>query len=190
MFRYGKPGRSVPFLSIGRSVAIVLSVAIVFLSCDRKKEETAEPDVQVKIDSIYDAMNPMDLIFDSLEMTMIDSGMADYINAYRRIRAYELPNTTPPAIGFNPLPRGFRIPGPTEKNFWDIPEGISRPSGEAALAFMSIPELASLIRSGEISCLALTEFFLHRLKEHDPQLHCVITLTEEYAIGQARKLDA
>jgi Asp-tRNA(Asn)/Glu-tRNA(Gln) amidotransferase A subunit family amidase len=55
---------------------------------------------------------------------------------------------------------------------------------------MSIPELASLIRSGEISCLALTEFFLNRLKKYDPQLYCVVTITEEYAIDRARELDA
>ncbi|MFO7934439.1 MAG: amidase, partial [Bacteroidales bacterium] len=176
--------------SIVRSLAIVLSVAVVFFSCVRKKEESAETNVQVEIDSTYYTLNPMDLEFDSLEMVMIDSGMTDYIDAYRKIRAYELPNTTPPAIEFNPLPRGFKIPGPAPENTWDIPEGISRPEREADLAFMSIPELASLIRSGEISCLALTEFFLQRLKEHDPQLHCVITPTEDYAIKQAKKLDA
>ena len=84
----------------------------------------------------------------------------------------------------------FRIPGSHSKNSWEIPEGITRPSREADLAFMSIPELASLIRSGEISCLALTEFYLNRLKKYDPQLHCVVTLTEDYAIEQARKMDA
>ena len=101
-----------------------------------------------------------------------------------------MPNSTPPAIQFNPLPYGFQIPDPTPKIDWEIPEGISKPSWEADLAFMSIPELASLIRSGEISCLALTEFYLNRLKKYDPQLHCVVTLTEEYAIEQAKKMDA
>ena len=132
----------------------------------------------------------MDLEFDSMELAMIDSGMAELIDAYREIRAYALPNSTPPALQFNPLPYGFRIPEPTPKINWEIPEGISKPAWEADLAFMSIPELASLIRSGEISCLALTEFFLNRLKKFDPQLHCVVTLTEEYAIEQAKKMDA
>ncbi|RLD87084.1 MAG: amidase [Bacteroidetes bacterium] len=135
-------------------------------------------------------MNPMDLIFDSIEQTMIDSGMADLMDAYRAIRAYGLSNSTPPAIQFNPLPYGFQIPEATPKIIWEIPEGISRPGWEVDLAFMSIPELASLIRSGEISCLALTEFFLNRLKKFDPQLHCVVTLTEEHAIEQAKKMDA
>jgi len=161
------------------------------LSCQNKSTESGDdPRIRVEIDSIYYAKNPMDLHFDSLEQVMIDSGMADLIEAYREIRAYPLPNSTPPALQFNPLPYGFQIPGPTPKMLWEIPEGVSRPSWEADLAFMSIPELASLLRSGEISCLALTEFFLNRLKKFDPQLHCVVTLTEEYAIERAKKMDA
>ena len=170
-------------------LCIFIPALILSFSCNREKKESGEPFVRVEIDSSYYTMNPMDLEFDSMEMVMIDSGMAEFIDAYRKIRAYELPNATPPAIGFNPLPRDFLIPGPTERQTWDIPDGISRPDREADLAFMSIPELASLLRSGEISCLALTEFYLRRLKEHDPQLHCVVTLTEEYAIQQAKKLD-
>ena len=161
------------------------------ISCGSKENDSQlETNIHVEIDSTYHAMNPMDLQFDSIEQTMIDSGMADLMDAYRAIRAYGLPNSTPPAIQFNPLPYGFQLPLPTEKIKWEIPEGISKPSWEADLAFMSIPELASLIRSGEISCLALTEFFLNRMKKYDPQLHCVVTLTEEYAIEQAKKMDA
>lgn len=142
------------------------------------------------IDSTYYAMNPMDLDFDSVEMVMIDSGMAELVESYRNLRAYPLPNTTAPALLFNPLPDGFQAPPPTPPIQWDIPENVELPAREEELAFMSIPELASLIHSGEISCLALTEFFLHRLKKYDPDLHCVISLTEEYAVSQAKKLDA
>jgi Asp-tRNA(Asn)/Glu-tRNA(Gln) amidotransferase A subunit family amidase len=141
------------------------------------------------MDSTYYAMNPMDLQFDSVEQVMIDSGLAELMDSYRQIRAFDLPNSTSPAIQFNPLPYGFKVPGPTPRMNWEIPGGVSMPAWEPDLAFMSIPELASLIHSGEISCLALTEFFLNRLKKYDPQLHCVVTLTEEYAVEQARKLD-
>jgi len=164
---------------------------IFILSCNQSEpDQVSETHVNVEIDSSYHAMNPMDLDFDSLELVLIDSGMADLIDAYREIRAYSLPNSTPPAIQFNPLPYGFRIPDPTPPIQWEIPEDIARPDLEPDLAFMSIPRLASLIRSGEISCLALTEFFLNRLKKYDPQLHCVVTLTESYAIEQAKKMDA
>ena len=85
------------------------------------------------VDSSYFANNPMDLHFDSAEQAMIDSGMTDLVDSYRQIREYGLPNSTPPALQFNPLPYGFQIPGPTEKISWDIPEGLSRPELEADL---------------------------------------------------------
>ncbi len=177
-----------------RGIRMFLLANLVVLSatsCQNNAKESGEnPEITVEIDSTYHAMNPMDLQFDSIEQTMIDSGMAELMDAYTAIRAYGLPNSTPPAIQFNPLPYGFQIPEATPKIKWEIPEGVSRPDWEADLAFMSIPELASIIRSGEISCLALTEFFLNRLKKYDPQLHCVVTLTEEHAIEQAKKMDA
>ena len=92
-------------------------------SCNDKSSDTEEDSgVMVEMDSIYHAMNPMDLDFDSLELVMIDSGMAELMGAYRAIRAYGLPNSTPPAIQFNPLPYGFQLPEPTAKIQWEIPE--------------------------------------------------------------------
>ena len=177
-------------LRVSHFLFAFILLGLVF-SCKEKGEASEDgPGVKILIDSTYHAMNPMDLDFDSLELVMIDSGMPELVDAYRAIRAYGLPNSTPPAIQFNPLPYGFELPKPTPKIQWEIPEGISKPDWEADLAFMSIPELASLLRSGQISCLALTEFFLNRLKKYDPQLHCVVSLTEAYAIEQAKLMDA
>ncbi|MFO7672006.1 MAG: amidase [Bacteroidales bacterium] len=182
-----------------RMIAIAAGAVVVWMSfhsCTHSAPVEENPleenpvHVNVILDSTWYLMNPMDIEFDSMEQIMIDSGMADLIMDYRSIRAYPLPNSTPPALQFNPIPYGFRIPDPTPKISWEIPTGITRPLREADLAFMSIPELASLLRSGEISCLALTELYLERLKRYDPQLRCVVTLTESYAIEQARKMDA
>ena len=181
---------SLPVPEISLATFLVL-FSMMPRSCENKQKEEGEGiHVRVVLDSAWHAMNPMDLAFDSLEQAMIDSGMADLVEDYRNIRAYGLDNSTPPVLQFNPLPEGFKIPAPTPPVEWKIPAGIGKPAREADLAFMSIPELASLIHTGEISCLALTEFFLNRLKKHDPILHCVVTLTEQYAVERARKLDA
>ena len=174
-----------------RNFLFVIPLMLALISCRQTASEDNEsPFARVVLDSTWHLMNPMDLEFDSMELAMIDSGMASMVADYRAIRAYSLPNSTPPAMQFNPLPSGFRIPPPTPRHEWEIPRGIRRPARASDLAFMSIPELASLLRSGEISCLGLTEFYIGRLKKYDPQLHAVISLTEDYALEQARKLDA
>nr|WP_290934211.1 amidase [Haliscomenobacter sp.] len=57
------------------------------------------------------------------------------------------------------------------------------------LAWYTVRELAELIRSKQISSEELTRFFLDRLKKYDPQLHCVVTLTEDLAMEQAKRAD-
>jgi Asp-tRNA(Asn)/Glu-tRNA(Gln) amidotransferase A subunit family amidase len=148
-----------------------------------------EAKTQIQVDSIYFAMNPMDIQFDTTEMKYIHSTLGDYIESYRAYREIDLPNSIMPAIQFNPLPAGYQISPETGPVSWSIPAKIEKPESKYDLAFMSIPQLASLIHSAKISSLELTEFYLGRLKDNDPKLHCVISLTEEYALEWAKKMD-
>jgi Asp-tRNA(Asn)/Glu-tRNA(Gln) amidotransferase A subunit family amidase len=47
-----------------------------------------------------------------------------------------------------------------------------------------------LIRTHQVSSEELTRFYLERLKKFGPKLHCVVTLTEERALAEARRADA
>jgi len=69
------------------------------------------------------------------------------------------------------------------------PLDLPRPADEGELAGASIVELASLLRTRQISSVELTRLYLDRLKRYDPTLHCVITLTEELALEQAERAD-
>ncbi len=179
------------YRNIFRRLPALLTAAFIFSQCQQPKTgPEKEPAVIVELDSTYHAMNPMDLHFDSLEQRMIDSGLTDLIDAYRSIRAFSLPNDIPPALQFNVLPAGFQLPPVAPPNQFAIPEGVIKPVHKNDLAFMSIPELSALIHSGEISCLALTQFFLDRLRKHDATLHCIVSITEEYALEQSKMLDA
>ncbi|MEZ5071899.1 MAG: amidase [Bacteroidales bacterium] len=157
---------------------------------DPKTEEEA-PEIRVAWQEDGPATNFLDLTFDSVQTEMIRAGLGELVGYYRDIRAYPLADTIPPALVFNPLScLSEQVSPPSGPPVeWTFPSDVRLPGSEADLAFLSIPELSGLIHSGEISCLALTQFFLERLKAFDPQLHCVITLTEEYALERARALD-
>jgi Asp-tRNA(Asn)/Glu-tRNA(Gln) amidotransferase A subunit family amidase len=58
------------------------------------------------------------------------------------------------------------------------------------LAFLSVRELAELVRTKRVSSTTLTKMYIARLKRFDPMLHCVITLTEERALKQSAAMDA
>jgi Asp-tRNA(Asn)/Glu-tRNA(Gln) amidotransferase A subunit family amidase len=52
-----------------------------------------------------------------------------------------------------------------------------------------VTKLASLLRTRQLTSLQLTEIYLERLKRYGPRLECVIALTEDRAIEQARRAD-
>ena len=64
------------------------------------------------------------------------------------------------------------------------------PTDRDEMAFLSLVELSELVRRREVSSVELTRLSLERLERYDPQLECVINLTAERALAQARRADA
>ncbi len=67
---------------------------------------------------------------------------------------------------------------------------VALPKEEAAIAFAPVTHLSHWIQSKQLTSERLTMLYLRRLKRYDPQLRCVITLTEQHALQQARAADA
>ncbi|MDC0631148.1 amidase family protein, partial [Candidatus Marinimicrobia bacterium] len=109
-------------------------------------------------------------------------------NKYDTLRMLELTNDVPLPLHFNPLIEGESIPkGNDDYLFEEFP--IKKPSKIEDCAFYTIGQLAYLIRTRQITSEELTRMYIERLKEYGPQLECVITVTEELGIKQARKAD-
>ena len=63
------------------------------------------------------------------------------------------------------------------------------PGSDANLAFTPATELLTLISNREVSSTELTELYLGRIEEFDPQLNAYVTVTPEFALEQAAKAD-
>lgn len=68
--------------------------------------------------------------------------------------------------------------------------GFQRPKSDEDIAFLSVVELAELIRTKQITSTELTKIYLARMKKYGNQLRCLITLTEERALAEAKQADA
>ena len=142
----------------------------------------------------------LDFSPDERELMLPD--LQEQLTAYAGGRAVVLPNLGPPGLLFTPYwhppaPYPPRPPAgddrPQAANLERLSVVSGHPSAVADLddvAFWSVAELAGLIQSRQITSLGLTEMYLERLKRFDPMLHCVITLTEDLALDQARRADA
>jgi Asp-tRNA(Asn)/Glu-tRNA(Gln) amidotransferase A subunit family amidase len=64
------------------------------------------------------------------------------------------------------------------------------PSNDTDIAFATVTQLSRWIESKKLTSERLTNIYLQRLEEFNPKLRCVITLTREHALTQAKKADS
>ena len=138
---------------------------------------------------IRHAQSLLGLEFTEAEADSMLFDVTDNRRNFEEIRKVSINNEVAPAVTFNPLPIGFTFDKTPSKFTPSLTSAVKLPVNKSDLAFMSVRELAELIRTKQISSLELTQFFLERLKTYDKQLACVITLTEDLAIQQAKKAD-
>ena len=81
------------------------------------------------------------------------------------------------------------VPAERRPFVYTRPEDVAVPRNFEDLAFFPVTELAELLRTRRITSVDLTNLYLRRLKAYGPGLHCVITLTEDLALEQARRAD-
>jgi Asp-tRNA(Asn)/Glu-tRNA(Gln) amidotransferase A subunit family amidase len=63
------------------------------------------------------------------------------------------------------------------------------PRNEAAIALAPLWRLSRWIEARELTSERLTRIYLERIARFDPQLRCVVTLTDDLALAQARQAD-
>ncbi len=136
------------------------------------------------------ALELIGLSFTAAELDSMQDELKQSRRTYGQMRGLPIPNALAYPFAFNPAPPGFSVPAKQEKINWNIPANVKLPEDQSELAFYSIPQLASLIRSKKISSEKLTSYFLDRLRKWGDTLECVITLTDSLALAQAREADA
>lgn len=125
------------------------------------------------------------------QIPMMLGGLNRQREGYQAIRALHLPNSVAPAFIFDPLPPGATLQTERESpNYGSAPVVGRAPKNLEELAFDTIPQLAEYVRTRKVSSVALTEMYIARIRRYDPELHFLITLTEERAMAQARAADA
>lgn len=131
-----------------------------------------------------------DLNFTTAEADSMVENMRDYYNAFRAFHSRLAYNGIPFPFAFRPAPAGFKIPAPQIQKPIPVSQNITLPADSDDLAFYSVAQLSVLIKTKKISSVALTRYFLDRLKKWNDTLRCVISFTEDIAMQQAQQADA
>ena len=164
---------------------------LIVLLCSGTYQLLAQPQTGNGVDTtlITAAASLMDVSFSPAEKDSMKGNLRLRVRTYERMHQRNLDNSQPYPFAFNPAPAGVEVPVKQQAIVWDIPKNVMMPPNKNDLAFYSILQLSSLIKSKKISSVELTDFFINRLKKWGDTLHCIINLTEDIALQQARQAD-
>src|SRR5689334_22968837 len=94
-----------------------------------------------------------------------------------------------PASRWDPMLPGLK-PAPSRDRFVrSKTDPGPLPANDADLAFAPVTQLSRWIESRKLTSERLTRIYLDRIERFDPKLRCVITLTRDLALDQARRAD-
>jgi len=145
----------------------------------------------ITVETIASAEEVAGLHFDPAERELMLDGLKQQEQRIEALHKISLPNSVSPAIVFDPVPPGKKIPPPMNRPMVRSRSGVRAvPADIEQLAFLPVTELSELVRRGRVTSLQLTQMYLARLKKYDPVLKCVITLTADRALEKARAADA
>jgi Asp-tRNA(Asn)/Glu-tRNA(Gln) amidotransferase A subunit family amidase len=104
-------------------------------------------------------------------------------------RKVALEPTLAPATQWNPMLPGMPLP-PQHDRFVPAPAAfVPLPKIDEDIAFANVAQLSRWIRARQLTSERLTGIYLDRLQRFNPTLRCVITLTKDHALDQARAVD-
>lgn len=142
------------------------------------------------VQDIKTAARLIDIDFTQKELDTMYSGVKENLLNYVLMHKQTLNNDVPMSLWQSPLLPGMVLPDKQEKINWQVPANVNLPENRNQLAFYTIGQLASLIKNKKISSVELTKFFIDRIKKFGDTLQCIISLTEEIALQQAKEADA
>ena len=158
---------------------LLLIITVFIAGCEKK---------EISINDIVSSEKILGIEFSSSERDSLINTVSRRIGQYKALREIDIPNNISFPLFYDPLPIGMKIPqGKDNFKFRDIK--TLRPDNLEKCAFMTIPQLAYLVRTKQVSSEELTRMYLDRLKRYQNDLQCTVTLTESLAIEQAKKAD-
>jgi len=129
---------------------------------------------------------------DSEREVAASSWRADMASLYERRtgpRKIALESSLAPATKWDPMLPGLKMVPERDRFIRSKSEPAPPPSKDEDIAFASVSQLSHWIQQRKLTSERLTDIYLQRLEKFNPTLRCVITLTRELALKQAKQAD-
>lgn len=104
-------------------------------------------------------------------------------------RKVSLPSELPPGTRWDPILPGMKAGPERDQLIRSGKNAGELPAKDEDIAFAPVTQLSRWIEERKLSCERLTHIYLERLERFDPKLRCVITLTRDLSLAQAKRAD-
>ena len=104
-------------------------------------------------------------------------------------RKVEIPDSVAPYSRVNPVLPGEHAGPASDRFVRSAADPGPLPSNDDDIAWAPVWKLSRWIESRKLTSERLTNIYLERIGRFDPKLHCVITLTRDHALKQAKTAD-
>ena len=166
-----------------QSIAVAGAAGATFGSSLLAAAEDGKP-VSKKMVEQASWLSGLEFTEDEVELMLEDVG--DTLKLFEQLREVRVDNSVAPALHFYAHGATDQLAAQRDNKVSFTPSAVSiRPPSDDDLAFLPLTELASLLKSRQVSSGEITELYLSRLRRYDPMLECVISYTEEIAMQQA-----
>ena len=136
-----------------------------------------------------------------VQVKMADSEVAVAASSWRRNmaalyerrtgpRKVELEATLAPATKWNPVLAEVKRAAVRDRFIRSTDNPGPLPANDEDIAYAPVTKLSRWIERRNLTSTRLTEIYLRRLLQFDPKLRCVITLTADHAMAQAKQADS
>jgi len=104
-------------------------------------------------------------------------------------RKIALDSAVAPWSQWNPVLPGQKVGPERDRFIRSKTDPGPLPANDSDIAFAPVTKLSRWVETRKLTSTRLTQIYLERLEKFDPKLRCVITLTRELALAQAKKAD-
>lgn len=153
------------------------------------EHEPSNEEPKITVEMIAAAEQLIGLSFTDEERRQMQATLNARLEQYETMRKLPIHNWEGLPLLFQPqiadpapadVPRAYRM---------SAQEHVTRPDNLEEAAFYPVTKLAELVRTRQVTSVELTEMYIERLKRYNPALECVVTMTEDLAMVQARRAD-
>jgi Asp-tRNA(Asn)/Glu-tRNA(Gln) amidotransferase A subunit family amidase len=169
---------------------LALSAASMAIPIGQAQSQTQPPQegADITLEDLKSAEKLFGISFTDEERKAILNDVRDARRGFESVRKIPITYQIDPPLAFAPL-------APPSKGggiglHISSTNNVRKPASNVDLAYMSVRELAHLVKTKQISPVELTRLYLDRLQRYGEELLCVVTLTPELAMTQAKRAEA